>query len=737
MHDLRIDDGARSVTPAAPVLPHRSREAVLSERLETLLGIARRLTSTLDSRAVCQTIVDEANRGLRADATTIRVLRDGRLEPMAWAGMSDKVAAQLPPMAMDEPWIRELAATPGPRATTDVRASGRAGYERQLGQYAFAGELAVPLVHGDRIIGVLRSVTDGPRRWSGDDVEFIAALATHASLAVHNAELFERTEDRAAQLAVVHAASARMNRARTVEAVGRAIVEETRRILDYRSAYVHVLEAGGELVPIAVEGREHEPEPLDRGALAVTVGRGFTGWVAQHGEPLLVPDAAADPRGAVPPIPLDLRDGDHSLLVVPLHTEDGTVGVITLAKPGLAQFDEDDLRLMTILADQAATGLESARLLARLETFTYELQRLVDMGSALSASLDPRQVANLIAEHISRALDVDECAISWWDRELGRVVTMGYYPPVPADDLESSFDVQSYPETVRVLVTQATVTVDTDDPRSDQAERALLRRDGNRMLAMLPLVAKGQSIGLVELISNTPVEWDGQRLTLARTMASEAAMALENARLYEEAQALAHRDPLTGFYNHRYLHERLSQEVLRAQRSRRSMSLLMLDLDNFKLVNDTFGHLFGDRVLVRVAERIRACLRVPDVAARYGGDEFAIILPDTDGDAARVVAERIVEVFRQEPLTAEDGGPLRVGVSIGVAAHPGDGRTPRQLIAAADERLYRTKRSGGLGVGGPEMVTQEPRSELDVEAPLDVRPGPVAMGLPLAEIGAV
>jgi diguanylate cyclase (GGDEF)-like protein len=237
--------------------------------------------------------------------------------------------------------------------------------------------------------------------------------------------------------------------------------------------------------------------------------------------------------------------------------------------------------------------------------------------------------------------------------------------------------------------------VDADDPAADPAEVGLLRQDGNRALAMLPLVAKNQSIGLVELLSKTPMRWDDQRLQLARTMANEAAMALENARLYEDARNLADRDPLTGFYNHRFLHERLGEEVVRAQRARRPLGVLMLDLDDFKLVNDTFGHLFGDRVLTWTAEIIRSTLRGSDIPARYGGDEFAIILPETDHDEAVRAAERILDAFRNRPFVGEQRGPVPISASIGVATYPDTGRTPTDLIAAADRALYTVKREGG------------------------------------------
>ena len=153
---------------------------------------------------------------------------------------------------------------------------------------------------------------------------------------------------------------------------------------------------------------------------------------------------------------------------------------------------------------------------------------------------------------------------------------------------------------------------------------------------------------------------------------------------HETARNLADRDPLTGFFNHRYLHERLSEEVVRAVRTRRPLSVVMLDLDDFKVVNDTYGHVYGDGVLVHVAELIRGTLRASDVAARYGGDEFALILPETGREDAAGVAERILAAFQASPYVAQGRQPFAIGGSMGVATHPRDGYSATTLIAAAD-----------------------------------------------------
>jgi diguanylate cyclase (GGDEF)-like protein len=681
--------------PAPLVSPNTGLEAELAERLDNVLDIAGRLAASHDRAELFRMIVEETNRALRTDATTIRILRDDRLEVVAWAGLSDDVGRRLPVFGQKEGWVGEILRTGHVMAFPDARDDPHHGVERYDGIVAIAGHLAAPLMQGGRVIGTLAAMTRERRSWTSTDVAFMTTLATHAAIALANAELFEQTVARAAQLEVLQTASARMSRATTVEEVGRTVVEETHGIIDYHNARVYLVEPPDRVVPIAFEGRIGAYEQVDMNLLTCRLGEGFTGWVAQNGEPILVNDANRDPRGATI---VGTDDVDESMLVVPMRYDALTIGVITLSKLGLDGFDSDDLRLLTILADRAATAVGSARLLTRTQDLAGELRRLLDMSAELSGSLDPHQVAELMAGHLVRAMGVDECIISYWDRAAGRVESLGFYPTHRLTEIEPFFEVSSYPETLRVLETQQTVIVDADDPSADPAEVGLMNLDGKKALAMLPLVAKGQSIGLVELVSKNPMRWDDERLQLARTMANEAAMALENARLYEDARNLADRDPLTGFYNHRFLHERLGEEVVRTQRARRSMSVLMLDLDDFKLVNDTFGHLFGDRVLTWTAELIRSTLRASDIPARYGGDEFAIILPETDADEARIAADRILNAFRDNAFVGELRGPVPIGASIGVATFPADGRTATELIAAADQALYRVKREGGHDV---------------------------------------
>ncbi|WP_188116159.1 GGDEF domain-containing protein [Salinispora cortesiana] len=192
-------------------------------------------------------------------------------------------------------------------------------------------------------------------------------------------------------------------------------------------------------------------------------------------------------------------------------------------------------------------------------------------------------------------------------------------------------------------------------------------------------------------------EFDDDDLVTLRTFAGHAAVAVDNVRVHEETQRLSLTDPLTGLWNYRYLHQSLRREVERATRFGRMLSVLALDLDRFKHVNDTHGHAAGDRVLIEFARRIRGEIREVDLAFRLGGEEFVVLLPETDAVGAFTVAERLGAAVRDTPIAV--GGLaapvlVPVTVSIGVAVHPDHGGTGQEVLNAADKALYAAKASG-------------------------------------------
>jgi two-component system, cell cycle response regulator len=200
-------------------------------------------------------------------------------------------------------------------------------------------------------------------------------------------------------------------------------------------------------------------------------------------------------------------------------------------------------------------------------------------------------------------------------------------------------------------------------------------------------------------------EFDEADLAILRTFAEQAAIAVENVRAHEEARRLSHTDPLTGLYNYRMLRESLRREVERANRFGHRLAVLVLDLDRFKEVNDSHGHPAGDAVLAEFARRLRAEIREVDLAFRQGGEEFVLLLPETDAAGGAVVAQRLCDAVRSAPmlvpprrLPASRRSPLGrrvpVTVSVGVAVFPEHGATGAAVLQAADDALYAAKADG-------------------------------------------
>lgn len=207
-----------------------------------------------------------------------------------------------------------------------------------------------------------------------------------------------------------------------------------------------------------------------------------------------------------------------------------------------------------------------------------------------------------------------------------------------------------------------------------------------------PLISRGKVLGVIELINKKiGVEFTESDLESLTHLADYIAIALDNAINFEKIQDLSIKDDLTCLYNTRFFHEMLEREIKRAVRKKRDLSLIFMDLDHFKDVNDTYGHLYGSALLKEVAEVIRKSVRNIDIPIRYGGDEFVIILPETAKEQAGFVAQRILENIRQHVFLKEEGLNLRLTASIGYAAYPDDAKDIEELIKAADNAMYKIK----------------------------------------------
>jgi two-component system cell cycle response regulator len=389
------------------------------------------------------------------------------------------------------------------------------------------------------------------------------------------------------------------------------------------------------------------------------------------------------------------------LMISSMPPEEATVRSLGL---GAADFIPKPFRVRELLA-RVKAHLRVGRELNQARAEARSRSEMIDIMQEVTASLKPEEIYQILVRRVANGLNISRCSIviAGPDQDTGTVVAAFENPMLH----NLVVDLGKYPEIRRALATGEVVLIRdaTTDPLYEEVRQGWVTGGQpvqTRSAIALRYALRGEPAGVFFLrttIEETPLnEQDVQfadQVITAAVAALEKAYDLENAVMgQEQMRHLAETDPLTNCFNRRALMEKLEQEMDRAARYATMLTGMMIDIDNFKQINDTHGHLVGDRVLKQLSNLLKREQRSVDIVARYGGEEFVVLLPETTSAESRNFAERILRRVATHDF-GEPGKPVRVTISVGIACFPGEGVTDGEsLLRLADSHLYRAKSDG-------------------------------------------
>lgn len=338
---------------------------------------------------------------------------------------------------------------------------------------------------------------------------------------------------------------------------------------------------------------------------------------------------------------------------------------------------------------------ENGRLNEVLRQRTKELSFFINAGKALTSTLEFKKVLRIIMEKAQKLIKCEAWSLMLIDEASHEL----FFELVKGKGSREIKNIRlKIGEGIAGWVVKSASPLIVPDARSDprfndSVDR--ISRFNTRSILCVPIINKSKTIGVIEMINKSDGrEFDKYDLELLSKLVDQAAIALERSYLYQQMADLAITDDLTKLFNFRYLDQTLDIEIRRCQRYGSCVSLIFFDMDYFKRVNDTHGHLMGSKVLIEVAQILIINLRDIDIIARYGGDEFVIVLPETDVTTTVRITKRLWKAIREHEFLKDENFGMKLTASFGIAGYPDHARTKKDLIRLADQAMYRAKNSG-------------------------------------------
>jgi diguanylate cyclase (GGDEF)-like protein len=416
---------------------------------------------------------------------------------------------------------------------------------------------------------------------------------------------------------------------------------------------------------------------------------GISGAAVSTKKPVHAPDTSKDSRY------ICAAKSTCSELAIPLLVRDEVIGVLDCQSDRLNRFDDETIELLTLFSTQAALALQNARLYSLERQRARQLQAINAIAQQSTAVMELEDLLARACSVIQQAFQVSHVSLCL--REDDHLVMRAHHGALTPNFPEGGRFPASQRPWSEVIATGGTI-IERD--LSQEADSSRLFKECESQMS-IPLISFGQTHGVLTLHSSQRNTFRENELQPLESVADICANSIQNAHYVQRVKQLAYLDGLTGIFNRRFFELRIMEEIERARRYGTGMAVIMADIDQFKQLNDEFGHLLGDEVLRQVSSLFHQQLRKIDVVCRYGGEEFAILLTQTNCQQAMAIAEKLRKMVAEWQFP---GVPRTVTISAGVAAFPTHGKTRDEMIRAADSGLYAAKQAGRNRVCLPSLT---------------------------------